>query len=172
MRAENPGNTKNVTSLLGLPFRESTWFGEIDEGLRIRLNPVEFLPIESCLLNLFTTTEFFMLSQKLKGLKRENKTDLFLMNTSQNLTLPHCSRVKPNTMLVWGVDGEAVWASVFPSLSLFFLVFHFLVSLRKISPPYYSHPQTFELKTDFSLSWSWVLDAPERIFWEVWLSII
>lgn len=62
VRAENPGNT-NCDLLLGLPFRESTWFGEIDQGLRIRLNPVEFLPVESCLLNLFTTTEFFMLSR-------------------------------------------------------------------------------------------------------------
>ena len=73
-----------------------------------------------------------------KAWKKKNKTDFVLMNTSQNLTLPYSSRVNPNTILVWGVDGEVDWASVFPSLSLFFWfsisLFHSEISLLPVLP--------------------------------------
>lgn len=57
--------------LLGLPLGETTHprLGEINQGFGIRW--------ELLIRSLFTTTYFFLLSQKLKGLKEENQDRSF-----------------------------------------------------------------------------------------------
>ena len=162
VRAENLGNT-SCDLLLALqrdhiPLAWGDWSGiqdQVGAACSISSQP----QISSCYL------------RNWKACKKKHKTDLFLMNTSQNLTLPPSFRVKPNTILVWGVDGQADGASVFPNLSRFFW-FPFPCFTQNDLSSLCSHPQTFELKIDFSLSWSWVLDAPERIFWGMAFSYI
>lgn len=129
VRAENLGNT-SCDLLLALqrdhiPMAWGDWSGiqdQVGAACSISSQP----QISSCYL------------RNWKACKRKHKTDLFLMNTSQNLTLPPSSRVKPNTILVWGVDGQADWASVFPSLSLFswfsISLFHSEISLLPVLP--------------------------------------
>lgn len=161
VRAENLGNT-SCDLLLALqrdhiPLAWGDWSGiqdQVGAACSISSQP----QISSCYL------------RNWKACKKKHKTDLFLMNTSQNLTLPPSFRVKPNTILVWGVDGQADGASFFP-ISPFFSGFHFLVSLRTISPPCAPIPRLLNSKLT-SLYPGPEYWMPQKEYFEVWLSVI